>query len=747
MSALFPSLYVPESGKTRDWCKQMLMAISQYGLSTQALRTEREKDHRNYAMMRGEIDQNEFKYLTNQYGVVAPARMVHYPIINRKVETLVGEWLGQPMSYGAFISNREGKLRKLDKKVEMAAEILTRDYRKEVESMMGISLAQEELAGQLPEDIERMLEMSGRDGLEEVAYHGLRYLQYKHMLQEVFRKGLYDLCTSCKEFYCVDVWDGDPQVRRVDPRSLIYNVDLDATDLQDLPWVGEERLMTPNEIITEFRHFLKDDDLKTIKELADKGVGDLLKADRSLGDYYVTDDHGQLRIRVVQGQWYSMRPSKVKVSENKYDPDQPFYKILPEDYKPKKSDQIETIEFEDLWEGVMIGHEVFIKCRRKPNQPRREEWGYSKTRNSYVGAIKSPVDGMTMSIVDTLYNVSLMYDIVNFHIDLTLSRAGNKAVVYDLAQKPKQYSFAQVVGFAKNAGIVAIDTARDHGQRSAFNQFQQVDFGLSSQITQLINLKQELERTADSLSISRFREGEMNSSDGAFTTQQALLQSAAMTQPLMTTHYRTMETVLNRLADLIRYAWKPGDKLSYIMDDNLVQFFEVTDDIYNDEVGIFMQVGSIEKIRKDTIMRMAEAALATKTLDFEHVLDIEDAETASESRRVFKQAMKVVKRQQAEMQQQAAQIEQAKVQNDQAKAQIPLEIQKLKSETEITIADMQVSGAKDTAQIEAELKRDLIDVQGKQKLDETILQEGNATSSQEAAPGSSGAAGKKDGKK
>src|ERR1700751_1138686 len=95
----FPDLYVPESGKTQEWCERVLKAISQYSIKSTAFRNERIKDFKNYDMFKGTYDLKAFDYITNQFGVVAPARLVHYPWINTRINELVGQFLQTPLQF------------------------------------------------------------------------------------------------------------------------------------------------------------------------------------------------------------------------------------------------------------------------------------------------------------------------------------------------------------------------------------------------------------------------------------------------------------------------------------------------------------------------------------------------------------------------------------------------------------------------------------------------------------------------
>ena len=110
---------------------------------------------------------------------------------------------------------------------------------------------------------------------------------------------------------------------------------------------------------------------------------------------------------------------------------------------------------------------------------------------SYVGCIKGHTTGSSVSLVDLLDNIQMLYNIVVYQIELAMARSGGKAVVYDVSQLPTNVGMdmQQVLYHLKTDGIIPINSKDEGNQMQTFNQFQQVDFTLSQSVQQLINLK------------------------------------------------------------------------------------------------------------------------------------------------------------------------------------------------------------------------------------------------------------------
>ena len=99
-----PSMVVAEKDKTEDWCRSVLLAVTQYmGHESGEYHSNRTKDIRNYQIYNGQLSQGDYSYITEQYGLTYPARLVNYPIIAPKIDLLIGEELRSPSEWGTGV--------------------------------------------------------------------------------------------------------------------------------------------------------------------------------------------------------------------------------------------------------------------------------------------------------------------------------------------------------------------------------------------------------------------------------------------------------------------------------------------------------------------------------------------------------------------------------------------------------------------------------------------------------------------
>ena len=136
-----PSMVVAEKEKTKDWCRQVLDAITNYmGAEGGSYHSSRVKDIRNYQIYNGVLSQGDYSYITEQYGLTYPARLVNYPIISPKIDLLLGEELRRPLDMKVTTVNKAAVIRKHDHKVGLVMRQLLGDFHKEIQETMNVDV-------------------------------------------------------------------------------------------------------------------------------------------------------------------------------------------------------------------------------------------------------------------------------------------------------------------------------------------------------------------------------------------------------------------------------------------------------------------------------------------------------------------------------------------------------------------------------------------------------------------------------
>ena len=713
----FPAQYVTESEKTDEWCNSWINAIIGYmSYSDSPHKSSRINDIQNYNIYNGEIELDDFKYITEQYGMSYPARLVNYPIISPKIDLLVGEDLRRPIDVKVSTTNKEAVLRKEDVKVSLIMKELTEEIHKDFFAQTGIEVPSV-TDMELPEDIDVYMKYNYREMVEETAQDGLEYLIQKYNYVDLFKEGFRDLLVTGKEFFKIYDHNGDPFVRRVDPRSVIYETSTTSDYLDDSAWVGEERYLSYTEILDEYRDELTQEHMQELSAMYQIGSYDDLANYNSGFDWIDYQEGQEVKIRVVSVEWKSIKTLKFKVSENKYNPERPFMKQVSDDYKAKKKDNIKTKYVDDIWEATKIGGKIMVQARRRPNQIRSVD-DAGTTQLSYVGCIRGNTTGRSVSMVDLLKNIQMLYNVVMYQIELALARSGGKAVVYDVSQLPTNLGMdmQSVLYHLKTDGIIPINSKDEGGQVNSFNQFSQVDFTLSQSVQQLINLKMMLEQTAGQISgVSPQREGAVGQYEYVGNVQRSVIQSATITESLFYSHAMVKKRIFERVANLMKVCWAGGKKASYILGDGAFKFLSVMPDVALQDYGIFIGDSGKDDALRQSLQQIAQSAVQGGQVTLLDVIKVFKADTFTEAEHILERAMDEMKANEAQQQEQQqammqAQAEQAQaafeqqVQLEQVKNEAKIQVAHIQSETDLKIADMKSDDAREMSDVAHQVK-------------------------------------------
>ena len=715
----FPKQFISDSEKTVDWCEKNLDAIIQQleHANSEGSVSNYDKDISNYRLYNGDLEYDDYSYVTEQYNMPSPATMANYPITRNKVDLLCNEDLSRPLDKSVFAINIDAALRKEQFKVSLIANELLKEINSDVEGEFGMELEMDNKDYPMPEDIDLFMRYQYKEVLEESIHDGLDYLSQKYQLKHVFKEGMRDLLVTAKEFYKIYIKDGDPFVRRVDPRTFVFDKSIDSDFLDNAQWAGEERWLTINEVIDEFRDELEVED---VRELEDMRQATSDNIDRWNGVFnWVEIDHSKtVKVRVITAEWKSIKAIRYKISENKYNPEQPFKKVVSDTYKKRKNETIETKCVDDIWEGTKIGGKILVQCRRRPNQVRSVDDAGS-TSLSYVGVVYNHTTGKPTSLVDILRHTQMLYNIVMYHIELALARSGGKAVVYDVSQMPTNIGMdmQEVMYHLKNDGIIPINSRDEGGDSASFNQFQQVDFTLSQSVQQLINLKLMLEQTAGQISgVSPQREGAVEQYEYVGNVQRSVSQSSISTGGWFYSHNEVKKKVFEKLANLMKLSWAGGKKAAYILGDAGYKMLNIMPDVSLNDYGIFLGDAGKDDALKQVVQQMSQAALQSGTISMLDAIKVMKSDTMTEAQAVLEQGIDAMQKQQQQSMEQQAQQQQAAAEQQQAQAQVQMEIQQMDNQTKIQVAQINAEARVAAQEIASDAQRDVDDTREKNKL-------------------------------
>ena len=723
----FPRQLLKDKDKTKEWCEQNLDAMAPYIAqhNNTLYINDRYKDIRNYQAYHGHFNPKDYEHVTDQYGTPFPARMTNYNIIAPKIDLLCAEELRRPLETQVSSTNKSAVQRKQDVKVGLVAESILADVKKQVNDVMGMPIAENTMGMEIPDDIETFMRYTYKEAIEETVEDGLNYLKERYSWKDLFRHGFRDLLVTGKVFYKTEVVNGDPVIRRVDPRNIAFDSSIESDYLDNAQWVVEQRWLGINQILDEYGEELTKEDVMELEKMRHVSSGDELAHYNSNMDWIQYDSSAGVKVRLIHGEWKSIREIKVKVSPNRYDETNPFRKMVSDNYKARKGESIESKFVDDIWEATKIGGRILVNCRRRPNQVRSVD-DAGPTPLSYTGCIHNLSSGRVTSLVDVLKHIQMLYNVVMYHIELTLSRAGGKAVVYDVSQMPSNIGMDMqtVLYHIKNDGIIPINSRDEGGVETArFNQFQQVDFTLSNSVQQLMNLKLMLEQTAGQVcGISPQREGAVSQYEAVGNVQRTVLQSNLVTEGWFYQHSEVKKRAIEKACNLMKVCWADGKKAGYILGDGGFKMLSVFPDVAINDYGIYISEGGKEDAIKQAITQLAQSALQSGGISMLDVIKVLKAETLTEAEHILENGIKEMQMQAQASQQAQAQAQQAAATESQAQREHEMQIKQMDVQGKVQAAEKINEGKIAVANIQADLEADIVDDKIRASFDKEAIQ-------------------------
>jgi hypothetical protein len=709
----FPDPNVPEKDKDRDYHKQYIEAIlyrtseSGYDIYYQTL-------NESYEFFNGTNTGREFDFLQSaEDGDVLPAEWINFNKIRTKVKLLMGELVTKGFTIKVKTINKDAEIRKKLYKEEMYMDMKLNPIAKDVEQRYGVPLGYNP---NMPQNDAEFAEhfVNYKEDAEFIMEEILKALQKKSRWAYERIALFRDLIITGRCFVKSEVINGMPDVRRIDPRYMVF--DLNSTDdyLSDAAYFGELRYM--NFADAAMKYGLNKDEVKKSYNSYNT-AGKFNRAETSSWNQiiegsrlkYYKPDKGELRVLVVTAYWSDIRRERNKVSEDKFGNE--HIKTLDDKTKIRKKDEsmIEHNEYKVWRKGTLIGHDIM------------KDWGIAKNMVKsvdnlyeadcpYKGYVQDFVNRQGISLVQQLKGLQKLKDIMLYNLQLDVARAGAKGFVYDVSQIPEGWDITNVLKYAKVTGIVFVDTKKD-GIPSTFNQFPPVDQTLGDSIRKYIEASYFIDEEMDKISgINDARQGQVQSASQAVgVTQSALLQSNLITQPMFDGFLQFSTRVWEHQAGLAKYTWRDKEKWATLLGISNIDLIEGDLDLDLNDYSVGLEATPIILDDPQMFTQFVMASLQSQSIEPEDAMDLmmeKDIEVAIRKFKKIKAQREAQKRQHemmlAQQQQQAAAAQQ------QQQAAAMAQMQDSKQQGDQALQSMKNDGAMDK-----ELAKGRITLKGK----------------------------------
>lgn len=726
-----PPQQLPFNRKNKAWRKRHLdWAESKTFFNYSLVRNSVLHKRINYDLLQGKLHMSDLQQIINPDQIKAgyiPEKIQHYPIINSKLNVLIGEESKRVFDYRVVVTNPNAV-----SEIEEAkkAEILQRL----TEMVQNTQQSEEEFGGEL-DQMNDYYQYDWQDMREERANALLNHYWKEYNMPLIFNDGFVDALCVGEEIYQCDIVGGEPTLTRLNPCKVRVFKSGYSNRIEDADVIVIEDYWNPGRVIDTFYEVLTPKDRKYIEETPNNidqsdtdAMGNIderygfIDGSQFLGDpddgiYFdpMNDETSSLlpfdlagNIRVIRMYWKSRRKiKKVKF----YDPvtgDENF-DFYPENYilDEAKGEEEEIFYINEAWEGTKIGSDIYVNMGPRAVQYNRVS-NPSRCHFGIIGTVYTMNEDKPFSMVDMMKPYNYLYDAIHDRLNKMIAKNWGKIMQLDLAKIPTGWDVEKWVYFAKTNSLAIVDSFKESNRglvAGGLNNASSgvIDAELGNSIQMNLNLLEYIKNEmADVVGISKQREGNIANRETVGGVERATLQSSYITEKIFMQHEDLKKRVMEAFLETAKIALQGRNmKFQYILSDNSTKIMDIDGDEFSEcDYGLVVDNSGSAQILQQKLDGLAQAALQSQVLNFSSIMKLYNSSSLAEKQRMIEKSEKDMQQKQEQAQQQQAQMQQQQMQMQQQQAQMQMQqtdmLNQRDNETKIQVAQIQAQAKIET---------------------------------------------------
>ena len=749
----FPRQMLSDRQKTVEWRKQCVAwAANRSFLTYQPITKSCVQKRINYDLLEGKLHMPDLQMVLNPYKLEAdfiPDNIQHYPIMNSKLNVLVGEELRRPFDYRVVVTNPEA-ISELEENKKMAIQQSITQW------IQDTSMSEEEAAQRLDKEGE-YFEFEYQDFLELQANELLNHYRVEQNFPLKFSKGFQDVLANAEELYQCDIDCGEPILEKLNPLNVHPFQSGNSSKIEDADIVIIEEYWNPSRILDTYGEELTQKQIELIDQMpygnggvVEDAMGHYdprlafvnraiagLTFDASGSDFF-SSGYGHVasqpydmegNIRVLRVYWKSKRKiQKVK----RYDPQtgEVQFSYFTENYVVDKAmgEESKTLWTNEAWEGTLIGGNfnahgdsdgntleggIFVRMRPRPMQYNKMS-SPGKCHFGIIGQIYNMNGDKPFSLVDMMKPYNYLYDVLHYRLVDAISSSWGSILEYDIAKRPTNWSTSKWMYFARVNHLAVIDSAKEGTgpmQGKPVGALNNAGKGImtANDAAYMNFLMQACEyiktEMGEIAGINRQREGQIANRETVGGVERATLQSSYITEWLFAQHDDVKKRVCECFIDTAKAAMKGKKvKFQYMTSEKSMKTMEIDGDVFClNDYGLAVDYSNIFANINDKLEGMAQAAMQNGAIELSAMMSIWSSQSIAQKKRIIQRSEKKLQEREERLQQ-----EQIQAQQQTAQMQMEFEAQKQQlaaamnsenNQTKIAIAQIQAGADIDVANI------------------------------------------------
>lgn len=654
----------------------------------------------------GILDEDQYKYLEDEYGIGNPTAIKFIPLIKKHVDALVGEILGTPIlpKVTCKDSNTISKITR-EKELYISSEVL-QFLNKRLQNKLiqyfqqggklvdaGVQTAIDSLKEDLNTSFISNYEVAAQNVIEYI-------LQSEDIsIKDKLRQLCLDVLISGQEYFKSSPTSAKNNIKIevFDPRNVFVDRNPNSIFINESNRDVVRKWMSKEDIISEYGSKLSKEDIDNLDEMWNNiytPINTCTVAAVGTGRQFLMDAN-QKALYVNAGYPTTERGA--------------YYNNLIPVYEVEwiKTDTKTFVQ--DRYSAVRIGENIYI-INGKDEDVVRSQSNPEKCKLSLNGVQYTTRNGSPWSLVLACAALQDKYNLINFYRDNLIANSGTVGDILDISILPKVLGdnmperLKKYIAY-KKAGIALIDTSQpgrsELGMATPNTYFNGYDDTIKVQAIQALQLvSQQIEETMSSITgVFRERLNGIQQKDAVTNVQTSVNNSFIVTKGFTQQIDITIVTLLTDALNMAKIVYKDGLTGVLILGDKqsrvftaLPEYFTFTDyDIHIvTNSDITRQLEQLKQIVPDFVKSgivppdlIVEALTCTSLTDYKLKLQKAIKKQHDENSQV-QQLSQQVQQLQQQLQQVSSELKKAQTKVEQLnQAKLQLEAQKNKDEIEL----------------------------------------------------------------
>ena len=668
---------------------------------------------RNRAYAEGSQDIGKYKDLLDVQGDTAYLNIDFTPvsIIPKFVDVIVNGMVNQEYDVKAESIDPIAAKERLNKKNQMYADMMTKDFTENLEDKTGLSLAPKGFVADTPEEIEMFMSLNYKQNVEIALEKAIDYTLDISDYDETKRYMIRDLVVLglCSAKVSLSPSTG-LSIRHVDPANLITSFSA-KPDYKNIRHAGEIYSIT----IADLKQmagdeFDEDDYQKIAKEYAGKNNNPMTYGDRAYYDNgNETYDYDKFSVNILDAEFITSHTLNYEKKENDFGGFSVNKKSS--NYKPPKKSKNKRESLNSnvkvIYTGKYIVNTDYIfNYKMMENMPRSKS-NLADINLSYIIYQPNLYKMKSKSLVDRMIPFADQIQLAHLKIQHTLAKARPKGAAFEVGSLENvskgdggTFTPMELQEIYDQTGNIYYRRIDDEGNMTGALPIAELENGIGRDFITLINVyNHNLQMIRDVTGVNEARDASKPSSEALVGVQKlALLASNNATRDIndayLNVTQRVSKCISMRMQDLINYKGLHS-MYSNIIGDTAMHSIEMMKKLSIHEFGITLEVAPNEEERQ-LMEQNIQISLSQKELRLEDAImirSIKNIKMANQMLILRRQKYRQEQQQQAQM----ASQQNAIIQQQSAQQSAQLKQQELQAEVQIEQARIQ---AKTQAEIQ-----------------------------------------------